>query len=787
MSKAFLCLRATLSLVLIFVTALLASGVALAADAWRVSEIFSNSDGSVQYIRLTTSVNNQQNLAGQRLTAFDASGRVGQTFTFPSNLSASQTAFRSVLIGTEAFSALTQLSVDYRLPAGFLFTAGGSVRFGSIDTLSYRADQLPVNGAQAMSAGKTALTARPVNFLGQSKTLSLEATAIFNDSTGLLTLPVIFAPGSGTANATLRLSNNNPIQFSLVDGYFYDSSIVPGKQAAHLEDGRLYLPDVRVGDERYAVTMTLLNPATFEFGNLEVNSVRAEPKLPVLPPAPGAATLPAGFTVTKPDTLRVTGGQVKPNTPVGTPVAALALSPDASAHLYWYQLVDGEGADNNNLFTIVNGYLITATALSTEAPRRLRIRVRATGPAGHVLEQALNVALVPEKRYPGIFRISDREPNYNNTPFPVVEAALTYNDDLEATEIHWIAKAGESYAIEMSDDENNWRLVPGARHIETSFSGPSSFRDDSVDMFLTPKRFYRVRHTSVDPKLLKPVEIPSQQARLGKPEITLQSARTIRQLPVFEDQMLLSAGRADYYELYIPGLIGTQLRSTSPSFDLELSRNFAQGAAIDVWMFAYNWSGQLVGASPITRQRGYFNEFSVPRLSTQMPVNLRREPNWAGLANIYGSSANETLSVYYDRTDPITRSRMLGVVLRDDSRQPTDVGAFTFFLPQGVREGRFNWTSPAIYNASSTGFTGVKMYYQASSFSQLGSWSFFYPDFFWSSLGYPSSTPPTASSGYFEIEEIIRDNYLAVYEIRLFGTEGQLGKLNFVHPAYLLP
>ena len=785
MSQYFLLLRASMSLCLIFVTAFLTSSAALASDAWRISEIFSNSDGSVQYIRLTTSVNNQQNLAGQRLTAFDASGRVGQTFTFPTNLGASQTAFRSVLIGTEAFSAQSQLPVDYQLPAGFLFIAGGSVRFGSIDTLSYRADQLPVNGAQAMSAGKTPLTARPVNFLGQSKTLSLEATAIFNDSTGLLTLPVIFAPGSGTANATLRLSNNNPIQFSLVEGYFYDSSIVPGKQAAHLEDGRLYLPDVRVGAERYAVTMTLLNPATFEFGNLEVNSVRAEPKLPVLPPAPGAATLPAGFTVTKPDTLQMTGGQVKPNTPVGTPVAALALSPDASAHLYFYQLVDGAGADNNNLFTIVNGYLITARALNTEAPRRLNIRVRATGPAGHVLEQALNVALAPESRYPGIFRISDRTPIYNNTPFPAVEAALTFNDDLEATEIHWIAKAGESYAIEMSDDENNWRLVPGARHIETGASGPTSFRDDSVDLFLTPKRFYRVRHTSVDPKLLKPVEIPSQEARSGKAEITLQSARTIRQLPEFEDQMLLSSGRADYYELYIPGSIGTQWRSTSPSFDLELSRNFTQGAAIDVWMFAYNWSGQLVGASPLTRQRGYFNEFSVPRLDTQKPVNLRREPNWGGLVNIYGSSANQTLSVYYNRTDPTTGSRMRGVVLRDDSDQHNDVGAFTFFLPQGVREGRFNWTSPAVYNASSTGFTGVQMYYQPTSFIQFGNWS--NPDFFWSSLGYPSSTPSAASSGYFEIEEIIRDNYLAFHEIRLFGPGGLLGKLNFVHPAYLLP
>jgi hypothetical protein len=765
-----------------------------AVEGWRITEIFSNADGSVQYIKLTTAQDNQQNLAGQRLSAFDASGRAGQTFTFPSGLSSSQTAYRSVLMGTEAFSALTQLHVDYRIPAGFLFTEGGSVRFANFDTLSYRADQLPVNGLQAMSAARTPVTPSPSNFIGQSKNVSVETTAIFNDANGVLKLPVVFAPGAGVANATLRLSNDNPIEFSLVDGYFYDGSIVPGTQAAHLEDGKLFLPDVRVGSERYAITMTLLNPDTFVFGNLEVNSVRPEPARPVLPPTPGAATLPAGFTVTKPDTLEMTGAQVQPNTPVGTPVAAFALLPNASAHLYWYQLVDGAGSENNNLFTIVNGYLFTARELTAESPRELNIRVRATGPAGHVLEQALHVALVPNARYPGTYRVSDKTPNYNVTPFPVVNAALRFNDDLEAIEIHWIAQAGETYAIEISDDEINWRLLSGARHIEKAIDAATSFRDDSVylvpdglGLFFTPRRYYRVRHTSAHPKLFKPIEIPSLQARFGKADITLQSRRTILQLPSFEDEMVLSSGRADYYELYIPGSIGTQWRSTSPSFDLELSRNFTQGANIDVWMFAYNWAGELVGASEMTRQRGFFNEFSVPRLDTQKPVNLRRDPNWGGLVNIYGSNRDDNLGVYYSRTDPASGSRMMGVVLFDDNRQPSDFGGFTFFLPQGVREGRFNWTSPAAYNASSTGFTGVQMYYQASSNMLLGAWSIFYPDFHWSSLGYPSSTLSSASSGYFEIEEISRDNFLAVFEIRLFGVGGQLGRLTFVHPGYLLP
>lgn len=289
MSKVFPFVRVALSFLAVFVTALLVSSAALASDAWRISEIFSSGDGAAQYIKLSTTSANQQNLAGQTLRAFDANGQPGQTFTFPSNLSSSQTANTSVLIGTEAFSALSQLPVDYRLPSGFLPISGGSVRLGTIDTLTYQRDQLPRNGYQALSSAKAAVTANPVNFSGNSALLSVDIISVFNDATGIVNLPVVDVPGSGIANASLQLTRVAPFEFTLVDAYFYNAGIAAGTRPTRFgQDGKLYLPQVIVGAEVYELYMTLLDDKAMRFGNLEVVNVRPRPALPALPPAASA-------------------------------------------------------------------------------------------------------------------------------------------------------------------------------------------------------------------------------------------------------------------------------------------------------------------------------------------------------------------------------------------------------------------------------------------------------------------------------------------------------------------
>lgn len=279
-----------------FLAAFAMSPPVYAVEAWKISEIFSNTDGSVQYIKLSTTSDNQQGLSGRMLRSLNAAGGVGQTFTFPSSLGSSQTANKSVLIGTVAFSGFTQLHVDYQLPPGFLFTEGGSVQLVDIDSLTYQRTQLPRNGIQALRFDGAPVTANPVNFAGQSVTVDVAVTSLFNDATAVVNLPVVDVPGTGLVNASLQLTKQDPIEFSLSDAYFYGSGIAAGGRAVRLQDGGvLFVPSVRVGGQLYQLNMTLINSNPIVFGNLSVLAVTNEPTVPALPPAPTPDPLAASI------------------------------------------------------------------------------------------------------------------------------------------------------------------------------------------------------------------------------------------------------------------------------------------------------------------------------------------------------------------------------------------------------------------------------------------------------------------------------------------------------------
>ncbi len=276
-----------LSPLIVLISFILLTPTTQAVEAWQITEIFSNTDGTVQYVKLSTTSNNQQNLGGRTLRSLNAAGGVGQTFTFPSNLNSSQTANKSVLIGTAALSGFTQLHVDYQLPSGFLFTEGGTVQLVDISSLTYQRTQLPRNGFQALRSDGAPVTANPVNFAGQSVTVDVAVTSLFNAATAVVNLPVVDVPGSGIANASLQLTKQNPLEFTLSDAYFYGGGVAAGQRAVRLlEGGVLSIPSVRVGAELYHLNMTLINGNPIVFGNLAVVSVSNPPAVPALPPAP---------------------------------------------------------------------------------------------------------------------------------------------------------------------------------------------------------------------------------------------------------------------------------------------------------------------------------------------------------------------------------------------------------------------------------------------------------------------------------------------------------------------
>jgi len=128
---------------------------------WQVREIYSNADGTVQFVELATSASGQEFLADHTVTS--SQGATTHSFTFPTNLPG-DSAGRTFLIGTVGFAARGLVAPDYVVPNGFLFTTNGNVNFAGVDSVSWTV--LPVDGVTSINhSGATAINS-PKNFAG---------------------------------------------------------------------------------------------------------------------------------------------------------------------------------------------------------------------------------------------------------------------------------------------------------------------------------------------------------------------------------------------------------------------------------------------------------------------------------------------------------------------------------------------------------------------------------------------------------------------------------------------
>lgn len=169
----------------IIALALVATAARAEFHTFQIEELYSNADGSVQYIVLHESqgMNGENFLLGQVLTSTHAG--VTKTYVFPSNLpggscdmsygcSPSPTANRRVLIGTTGFAALNLVAPNYTIPNGFLPIDGGTLNYAFVDQLTFAS--LPTDGVSALSRAGTIIPNVATNFVGYSA--SVAATAV---------------------------------------------------------------------------------------------------------------------------------------------------------------------------------------------------------------------------------------------------------------------------------------------------------------------------------------------------------------------------------------------------------------------------------------------------------------------------------------------------------------------------------------------------------------------------------------------------------------------------------
>lgn len=160
-------------LLLVIAIGLAAATAHATFHTFRIDQLYSNADGSVQFIvlREAAGLNGQNEFLGNAISA--TKGSVVKTFDFPNGLP-SNTAGRRVLIATQGFAALGLLAPNYTVPDRFLPTDGGTVNFAGVSSLTYAA--LPIDGVNALFSNGTVAANAPMNFSGA--TTSVPASAV---------------------------------------------------------------------------------------------------------------------------------------------------------------------------------------------------------------------------------------------------------------------------------------------------------------------------------------------------------------------------------------------------------------------------------------------------------------------------------------------------------------------------------------------------------------------------------------------------------------------------------
>jgi len=145
---------------------------------FRIDQVYSNSDGSVQFVvlREMTGTNNENKWNGLPLVATNRFG-VPKQLNFPSDIAA-QTASRSVLVATPGFAALGLVTPDFTIPPRFIPIDGGTLDFANgVDIMTLPV--LPIDGVMSIDRNGRPMVGSPKNFANATATMTARAvTAI---------------------------------------------------------------------------------------------------------------------------------------------------------------------------------------------------------------------------------------------------------------------------------------------------------------------------------------------------------------------------------------------------------------------------------------------------------------------------------------------------------------------------------------------------------------------------------------------------------------------------------
>jgi hypothetical protein len=161
-------MKTTLRFALVIALLLGIAGTALAGQhTWDVNEVFSNADGTIQFVELreTGGLANETGVPAQTISATNT----GESFIIGGGPLSTPTTNRSFLIATASFAALSGAPTpDATIPSGsipFFSTGGDTVTYSVYDSWAFGA--VPTNGVDSLHrTGTSPAVNSPTNYAG---------------------------------------------------------------------------------------------------------------------------------------------------------------------------------------------------------------------------------------------------------------------------------------------------------------------------------------------------------------------------------------------------------------------------------------------------------------------------------------------------------------------------------------------------------------------------------------------------------------------------------------------
>jgi len=165
--------------------ALWAASAVAEFHTYKIEQIFSNADGTVQFVVMHESAGMSAENFWMGNTFTSTHLGTTQTYVFRSNLpgvmcgyygcGGGGTANTRVLIASEGFAALHLVTPDFIMPNGFIATNGATLNYAGVDFVTV--NSLPTDGVHALDRSGAVVPNMATNFAGQSASVTLAATS----------------------------------------------------------------------------------------------------------------------------------------------------------------------------------------------------------------------------------------------------------------------------------------------------------------------------------------------------------------------------------------------------------------------------------------------------------------------------------------------------------------------------------------------------------------------------------------------------------------------------------